>query len=49
MSQMAGLLEAGVFDITFSSVVPVAVTSHVDLHVYLFPVVVSMATLLHFL
>ena len=46
---MAGLLEAGVSDVIFSSVVPVAVTSHVELHMYLFPVVVSMVTLLHFL
>ena len=49
MSHMAGPLEAGVFDVTFSSVVPVVVTSHVDLQVYLFPAVVSMVTLLHFL
>ena len=47
---MAGLLEAGVFDVIFISVVPVVVTSNMDLHVYLlFPAVVSMVTLLHFL
>ena len=48
-SQMAGFLEAGVSDVIFNSVVPVVVTSHVDLHMYLFSVVVSMVTLLHFL
>ena len=46
---MAGLLEAGVIDVIFSSVVPVVVTSHVDIHVYLFPAVASIVTLLHFL
>ena len=49
ISQMAGLFEAGVCDVIFSSVVPVVVTSHVDPHVYLFPVVDSIVTLLHFL
>ena len=48
-SQMAGLLDTRVSDVIFSSLVPVAVTSHVELHVYLFPEVVSMVTLLHFL
>ena len=44
---MAGWLDVKVSDVIFSSVVPDVVTSHVDLHVYLFPVVVSMVTLLH--
>ena len=47
---MAGLLESSVFDVIFSSVVPVVVTSQMQLYVYLlFPAVVSMVTLLHFL
>ena len=48
-SQMAGLLETGVSDVIFSSVVPVVVTSHVELQVYLSPTIVSMVTLLHFM
>ena len=49
ISQIAGFLEAGVCDVIFGPVVPVVVTSHVDLHVCLFPAVVFMVTLLHFI
>ena len=46
---MAGLLETVVSNVIFNSLVPVPVTSQIELHVYLFPLAVSMVTLLHFL
>ena len=48
-SQMAGLFEAKAPEVIFNSVVPVLVTSQMDLQVYLLDVVVSVVTLLHFL